>query len=175
MEQKEFKTKGQSVRNNRKRQKNFIANTALLALGAAMSISGLIIQCHYHLQKNPKESIVFALNRVEWNAVHVWASVFFLFATLYHAWVHRKWYENVLGRNLLAKHRPTLILTVLTLLVVVSGLIPLFILYLGGSSILRFSIIEIHDKVAIIFFIVAIRHTTKRFKWYINIIRSKFQ
>lgn len=175
MEQKEFKTKGQSVRNNRKRQKIFIVNTALLTLGTAMSISGLIIQCHYHLQKSSKESIVFILNRVEWNAIHVWTSVFFLFVALYHVWVHRKWYENVLGRNLLAKHRPTIILTVLTLLVVVSGLAPLFILYFGGNSILRFLIIEIHDKIAIIFFIVAFRHTTKRFKWYINIIRSKFQ
>lgn len=166
MEQKEFKTKEQSVRSSRKWQRTLIVNRTLLVLGIVASISGLIIQCHYHLQKSPDESVAFALNRAEWNAVHVWTSLFFLLVTIYHVWVHRKWYVNAFKRNLLAKHRPTILLTVITFLVVLSGLMPLFILYFDGNSTLRFSIIEIHDKIAILFLFVVVRHTIKRFKWH---------
>lgn len=149
-----------------KQKELFIVNIALLVSGIAMSISGLIIQCYYHVLKNTAESCLFALDRMDWNAIHIWTSLAFLIAVIYHVWAHRKWYANVLKRHLLARHRPTMLLTALTFAVVVSGFIPLFILYSEGSLTLRFSIIEVHDKIAIFFFIVLLRHTIKRFKWY---------
>lgn len=175
MEQKIFKIKAQSLRNNRKWQKTVFVNTALLVVGATTSISGLIIQCHYHLLKSANESAFWGLNRSEWNAIHVWTSLFFFLITIYHLSAHRKWYENVFKQRILAKHRPTILLTVLMIIVTLSGLMPLFIQCLDGNSIARSSIIEIHDKIAILFLIVVFRHTIKRFKWYANIIRNKFQ
>lgn len=163
MEQKE-RVSGKQT--NRQKQITFIVNSVLIVLGIATSISGLIIQCHYHLQSFSDETTVLALCRKEWNAIHVWTSIGFLIATIYHIWSHRKWYKNLFIKNYSVKQRPTTILTILTFIVVITGLIPLFIYYLGGSSAFRFLMIEIHDKVAILFIIVASRHTIKRWKWY---------
>lgn len=131
-----------------------------------MSISGLVIQCHYHLLKSPGESFVLALDRAQWNTMHVWSSILFLFCVAYHVWVHQRWYEHVLKRKI-QKHRPTSILTILTVPVVISGLMPLFI----ENPTLSLFIIEIHDKIAILFFVVALRHVIKRFRWYIHIFQ----
>lgn len=166
MEQKERVTRKQT---NRQRQITFIVNSVLIVLGIATSISGLIIQCHYHLQSFSDETTVLALCRQEWNTIHVWISVGFLIAAIYHVWAHRKWYKNLLKKNYSAKQRPTAILTILTFIVVITGFAPLFIYYLEGNSVFRFSMIEIHDKVAILFFIIAFRHTNKRWKWYFNL------
>lgn len=166
MEQKE-RVSGKQT--NRQRSITFTVNSVLIVLGIATSISGLIIQWHYHLRTFSDGATIFALCRQEWNAIHVWTSIVFFIAIIYHVWSHRRWYNNLLKKNVSAKQRPTAILTVLTFTVVITGLIPLFIHCLKGCSIFRFSMIEIHDKVAILFFIVAFRHTIKRWKGYFKL------
>ena len=162
--------KGQSI-SNRKGKTAFIVNSVLIVLGMAMAISGLLIQYRYHLQSAPEETTVLTLCRAEWNAVHLWTSIGFLLAAIYHVWAHRKWYKTLFRRKQSSKQRPTCILTILTFIVVITGLIPLYIFYSEGNSTFRFSMIEIHDKVAILFLIVAFRHTIKRRKWYLNMIK----
>lgn len=153
---------------------NFIANTFLLAFGLATSISGLVIQLYYHLGGNSRKSNVAFLDHTEWNLVHVWFSMGFIFIVIYHIWAHRKWYNNFCKQKLLVKSRPTMILTYLMLISTISGLIPLFISFFDVSNPFRHHFIEIHDKVAIIFLIIVIAHTMKRFKYYLNVIKNKF-
>lgn len=126
MEQKEQK---------RLRLKKKMINRGLLILGGGMALSGLIIQCHYHLLKNPDDSRVLGFGRPEWNTLHVWTSIGFLAVVSYHAWGYRK--------------KPTVLLTLLMLVVVITAFLPL---------------IEVHDKVAILFLIVLLRHVIKRRK-----------
>lgn len=161
-----------SIGNQYQRKKIFVVNSTLLILGIILSLSGMVIQIHYHLLKKYNESIVWTLNRMEWNIIHVWTSMAFLGVTLYHVWAHRNWYKNALKKVRHSKKRPTLILTLFTLLVVLSGLIPLLVSFFNSHSSTRYSIIEIHDKVAILFFIVAFGHVLKRFKWYVNIMKK---
>lgn len=162
-----------SAGNPCQQQKKIVINSTLLILVLILSISGIVIQIHYHLLKNGSESIVWILNRTQWNTVHVWTSIGFLGATLYHVWVHRNWYKNALKQIRHPQKRPTLILTLFTLLVVLSGLTPLLMSFFEINSSTRFSITEIHDKISILFLIVAFRHIFKRFKWYVNAMKSK--
>lgn len=171
MGQRTLKTKGHNLRNNRKRHITFLVNIILPVSGTAMAISGFIIQCQYHLLGNHGESVFLALNRAQWNDIHVLTSVFFLLVTIYHIYAHRKWYANIFKHSSNLYRRPLIILAVLTFMTVISGLIPLFILYSGNNSAIRFSIIEIHDKIAVLFFIALLLHTIKRIRWYINIIK----
>lgn len=139
-----------------------------------MSISGLILQFYYHVLNNTSESVFLSLTGQQWNTIHIWSATAFVVAAIYHIWIHRKWYDSVLKRNINTTQRATIVLTIFVLIVTLSGLIPLLLLFSKGALDLRFMIIEIHDKVAIVFLIVAISHTKKRFKWYLNTIRSKF-
>lgn len=173
MERDASKFRGESARPSRWRRKPFAANVALLVTGFAVAISGLVLQWHYHLRKSPGESAVFTLSRPEWNAIHVWTSVFFCLLLFYHVWVHRKWYRTVMKRNIHVKSRPTVVLTALTFPVVFSGLIPLFILFFDGNPTLRHWIIEVHDKAALLFLILVSGHVIRRFRWYIHAVKGK--
>lgn len=175
MEQKEHDSKRPGRRNRRSRQKTFPINRALWVLGMATLLSGLMIQYQYHLRNSPGETTFFALNRPAWNTLHVWASLLFSGVVALHAWAHRKWYGNVWKRNFPAQQRPTVLLTALTFLVVVSGSIPLFMLYSGGNPTVRLSLIELHDKLAILFIIVVVCHSVKRFKGRGGLIKNGFR
>lgn len=129
-------------------------NGYLLASGAAVALSGAVLQVHYHLLKNTDPATTWGLYRAEWNTLHVWSSVLWVAAIAMHLWRHRKWVRGVVKKRLFKKNRPTVILIAVTFLTIVSGFTPLF------TSVLW--VVEIHDKVAILFLILAVAHTIRR-------------
>jgi hypothetical protein len=85
---------------------------------------------------------------------------------VYHTYVHRKWYKGVITKHLIGKNKQVIILSVLFLLVAVTGLISWFIDLSGGNSIFRMLFIEIHDKLTLILIVFLVLHFIKRAKWF---------
>lgn len=150
---------------------NFSVNLCLLAAGFAVSVSGVIIQIRYHVGHHPDTSIVMALDRMAWYALHVWASGIFLLAAGYHLWAHRKWYKHLFGRKPLPNRTPTTVLTLLTAITVITSFAALLLSPFDRD--LRFLLVEIHDKAAIPFLIIAFLHTKKRWRWYTAVVKNK--
>lgn len=145
----------------------FVSNILLLISVFIVSVSGMIIQIDYHIRHNCDTQAVLFLDRTAWYSVHVWCSVVFMLIIIYHIVAHLKWYGSVFKHKLSRKSRPTIILTWLMLAVTITGFTPLYLSFFAEHSFLRFAIVEIHDKIAIIFMIMVFLHTMRRLKWYV--------
>jgi hypothetical protein len=86
--------------------------------------------------------------------------------------LHWKWYKTVIKKRLVAKNIQVLTLSMLFVLVAITGFIPWFIDLLKGDEILRKAFIEIHDKFAIILSVYLILHVIKRLKWFLLPLRK---
>jgi len=175
---------------NRKNKKhtfnNFIINNLLLVTGLAMMLSGLVMQIGFHMgghqmdapgfqtQTIPYEQlraiditkIVCGFNYSDWSTIHKVAIVLLTLLMIYHTYVHWKWYKGVITKHLIGRNRQVIILSVLFILVAVTGLIPWFIDLTGGPGTLRMHFIEIHDKITLILIVLLILHIIKRLKWF---------
>ena len=168
---------------------SFIINNLLIVFGLIMIFSGLTMQLGYHVgdhdghqkgiekvkpQSMPHEQIraidtskiVNGLDYTEWSTIHKFAIVVFSLIMIYHIYLHLKWYKGVITKHLIRKNVQVITLSVIFLLVAVTGLVPLFINLSGGKGILRLLFIEIHDKISLIFIIYLILHIAKRTKWF---------
>lgn len=169
---------------------NFIINNLLLISGLVMVISGLVMQLGFHVgspdihQNNVQEitsqipyeqmreidttKVVCALHYPDWSITHKYVIVLFSLLMIYHIYIHWKWYKGIVKKHLIGKHIQVSILSVLFVLVALTGLIPWFIDLSGGKSILRFGLIEIHDKLALVLVVYLFLHLIKRKKWFSN-------
>jgi len=118
------------------------------------------------LREIDTSKIVCGLNYSDWSNTHKFVIVFFSLLMVYHTYVHRKWYKGVITKHLIGKNKQVIILSVLFLLVAVTGLIPWFIDLLGGNSIFRMLFIEIHDKLTLILIVFFALHIIKRANWF---------
>jgi hypothetical protein len=81
---------------------------------------------------------------------------------IFHIVQHWKWYKIVVKKRLFAKNQQVLLLTLIFLVVAITGFIPWIINLCNGDQILRKTIIEIHDKIALILFVYLVFHVVKR-------------
>jgi len=83
-----------------------------------------------------------------------------------HVYLHWKWYKGVLTNKLISKNQQVLILSLLFVLVAVSGLTSWFIDLLNGDELIRKVFIEIHDKLTLILSVYLVLHIIKRLRWF---------
>ncbi|MFA7359589.1 MAG: 4Fe-4S dicluster domain-containing protein [Candidatus Kapaibacterium sp.] len=168
---------------------NFIINNLLIISGLMIIFSGLALQLGFHmggsderhnithetqsrsnqyeqLKEIDTNKIVCGLNYSDWSAVHKAVIVFFSLLMIYHTYVHWKWYKGVITKKLIHKNKQVIILSILFLLVAVTGLVPWIIDLSGSSSIFRMLFIEIHDKLTFVLIVFFVLHFIKRVKWY---------
>jgi NAD-dependent dihydropyrimidine dehydrogenase PreA subunit len=168
---------------------NFLINNLLLISGLLIIFSGLALQLGFHmgghgehqsgsrgmqfesmqyeqLRAIDTNKIVFGLNYADWSSIHKFVIVCFSLLMIYHTYVHWKWYKGVITKHLLGKNIQVITLSVLFLLVAVTGLIPWFIDLSGSSSVLRMLFIEVHDKITLILIVYFVLHFIKRAKWF---------
>lgn len=128
-----------------------------------MSISGLYIQIHYHLLDVDNSGFS------QWTFIHKWSAVTFTFIAILHIVQHLKWYKTVFKKHLFHKNRVTIILTIIMIIVSLLGFLPWIMGIFPTQETLRYTLIEIHDKIGIVFMVIMIGHILKRLKWYINL------
>jgi hypothetical protein len=157
-----------------KRNNKFIINLGLFIIGAAAVFTGLLIQVKYHRGNHGNIAIndeVFGIDYPIWSAIHKISIVVLSVLMIYHISHHWKWYKIVVTKKLISKNRQVLVLSLLFVLVAITGLTPWFIGMLKYDEITRKGFIEIHDKLAIILSVYLILHVSKRFKWFLKPLR----
>lgn len=168
---------------------SFLINNLLLLSGLITIVSGLVIQLGFHMGETDGASediheigsksmtyeqvrtidptkTMCGYNYSDWSAIHKFAIVFLTLFTIYHVYTHWKWFKGVIAKKLITKNLQVITLSVLFLLVAITGLVPWAIDLLGSTSVFRFIFIEIHDKLALILLIYLILHLIKRNKWF---------
>lgn len=168
--------------------RTFIINNLLLISGIVMIISGLILQVGFHIgggdnrmdrhladaqtasyeqmRSIDQNKTIWTFHYYDWSTIHKIAIVLFLLLMVYHAYVHWKWYKGVFEKRLFSKNLQILTLSLIFILIAITGIVPWFIDLSGGTSVLRLIFIEIHDKLALIFLIYLVLHIAKRSRWY---------
>jgi hypothetical protein len=170
---------------------NFHINILLLVSGLIMVFSGLALQLGYHrggtghpigvheiqsqsmryeqVRGFDTSKIVCGFNYPAWSTIHKFAIVFFSLLMIYHIYAHWKWYKGVIAKHLIRKNIQVIALSVLFLLVVITGIIPWLIDLSGNSIMVRILFIEIHDKIALLLIVFLISHIAKRLKWFFTV------
>jgi len=163
-----------------------LINTLLFFTGIIMTYSGMVLQIGFHMggphgekivtnsQSTQYEQIraidpnqiVSGLNYHDWSSWHKYTIVVFSLLMIYHFYLHWKWYKVVITKHLISKNKEALGLSVLFLLVAITGLIPWFIDLTGGTINLRMLLIEIHDKITLLLVVFLLIHFVRRAKWF---------
>lgn len=149
----------------------FVINIGLLIFGITTAFSGILIQVNFHMANHGNIALndnVFGINYQSWSVIHKVSIVVLSLLMIYHVYQHWKWYEVVVAKKLITENQQVLILSLLFVLVAISGLTPWFIHLLKGDEMLRKAFIEIHDKLAIILSVYLIFHILKRLKWFVT-------
>ena len=153
---------------------SFIINIGLLISGLLTAFSGLLIQVEYHMGNHGNIVLndqVFGINYYGWSGIHKISIVMLSLLMIYHISLHWKWYKVVIKKKLVAKNIQVLTLSVVFILVAITGLIPWFIHLINGDTTLRKAFIEIHDKIAIILFVFLILHVAKKSNWFMTTLK----
>jgi hypothetical protein len=147
----------------------FILNLGLLIIGLTSVLSGLLLQIEYHIGNHGNNAIneqVFGVYYNGWPVIHKISIVILLSCIMVHIYHHWKWFKIVIKKRLLRKNVQVLMLSIIFILVAITGLIPWLIHLMKGNILPRKVFIEIHDKLAIILTVYLILHVFKRLKWF---------
>ncbi len=146
-----------------------IINSGLLLSGLVMIFSGLLIQAEYHMEGHGEidtEKIVIGFIYSAWSAIHKTSAIIVLSLMAFHILQHWSWFKSILKKRLFRKNRQVLILTIVFIIVTITGLIPWGIKLSSGNEAIRKAYIEIHDKIALVLFVYLILHISKRINYY---------
>lgn len=144
-----------------------VVNPGLFISGILTVFSGMLIQVRYHMGHHgqiAKSDSVLGINYQGWSVVHKISIIILSLLMIYHIYRHWKWYSIVVKKKLYTKHKQVLMLSVLFILVAITGFIPWLIDMQDGNNLIRKAFIEVHDKFAIILSLFLILHIIKRFK-----------
>jgi len=147
----------------------YINNIGLFLSGVFTMFSGMFIQLKYHIGNHnhiKTNQIVFNLDYKTWSYFHKISIVIFSLLMIFHFYQHWRFYKIVFSKKTISKNQQIIILTFAFVFVAITGFISWFVDVLNGNQIIRKSIIEVHDKLAIILAIYLILHIIKRIKWF---------
>jgi len=150
---------------------NLIINSGLLILGSAMVFSGLTIQFSYHMGNHGEidtNHIVLGFNYLGWSGIHKIVILFISMFMIFHIALHWKWYTTLIRKTRMARNKQLTTLTIVFILVAVTGYVPWFIDLADGPDLSRKIIIEFHDKLTLVLFVFLVLHVAKRLKWYVT-------
>jgi hypothetical protein len=155
---------------NRKLITGFVTNVGLLLTGFVTVLSGFVIQIGYHMGHHggiDKNSLVWGLKYLGWSNTHKISIVVLSLLAIIHFILHWKWYKIIIKKNLYRRNTTTVTLTILFLVVAVTGYFSWFVDLLGGDYLTRKIFIEIHDKVTLVLLPCLIIHTVQKIKWFV--------
>ncbi|MFA5404840.1 MAG: DUF4405 domain-containing protein [Ignavibacteria bacterium] len=152
----------------RTEKKRSISNITEIDLALAISgfyfiLSGLLIQFKYHMHDRFHQTLLLGMDYTKWNAIHIIASLLGLLLICIHVYHHRKWYFRIFKNKKLPKQKPTLIISIIFVIMAITGLLALTAKYLNLND-MRFMFIEIHDKFGILLSVLLTGHFLRRSK-----------
>ena len=149
---------------------SLVTNFGLLLTGFAMVLSGFVIQFNYHMGHHgsiDKSNLVLGISYVGWSGIHKTSIAIISFFAIAHIILHWKWYKAIVRKNLFVKNKLVITLTILFIIVAITGYIPWCMDMVGGQYAIRKSFIEVHDKLTFILIVYLVIHVIKRMRWFI--------
>jgi len=149
---------------------NMITNIGLLLTGTAMALSGFVIQFGYHMGHHGRideHNLVLGMYYSGWSNSHKITIVIVSFLIMAHMALHGEWYKTVVKKNLFARNKLVVALTIIFIMMAVTGYISWWITLADGSDAARKIFVEVHDKLAFVLFACLIFHVAKSFRWFI--------
>ena len=143
----------------------FIINSGLLLFGSVMAFSGLLIQFNYHMGNHgdiDMNAVVSGISYGGWSDIHLISIILVSILMVYHFILHWKWYKTIVKKNLIAKNKQVIALTIIFILAAITGYASWLNKLTGGEDITSKAFIEIHDKIAILLFVFLILHVVKK-------------
>jgi hypothetical protein len=157
---------------------SLVTNLGLLLTGMAMAFSGFLIQFSYHMGHHggiDQSTLVLGLTYAGWSEIHKISVVIISFLSSAHIILHWKWYKAIVRKKSFGKTKLVSTLTILFLIVAITGYIPWYIDLAGGQDATRKSFIEVHDKLTFILIVYLVIHVIRRMKWFITSFRKLWQ
>lgn len=108
----------------------------------------------------------WGFNYYEWSAIHKACIVTFSLLMVYHIYIHWNWYKEIIRRHLIHKNKEVFTLSAIFLIAALTGFASWLVSLVSNSVTLRYTIIEIHDKITLALIIYFILHVIRRKKWF---------
>ncbi len=150
---------------------NLVTNLGLLLSGMGMALSGFIMQFGYHMGHGgsiDENYPVLGIYYSGWSNSHKISIVIASLLIIVHIVLHWEWYKTVITKKLLARNKLVITLTIIFMIVGVTGYIPWLMKLLGGLDPTRKIFVEVHDKITFLLFAYLVIHVTKNFRWFVN-------
>lgn len=146
-----------------------LVNAGLLLMAIAVAFSGFLLQAGYHMGGHGSidtDTVYMGLNYFGWSALHRITIIAITALFVIHVYLHMNWYKSVLSGKNTKRSLQVMVLTLIFILVALSGYISWFIHIFNGSEMVRKLFIELHDKLTILLFIFLFMHIAGRFSWF---------
>lgn len=173
----------------------FIINNLLLLMAIATIVTGVTIQTAFHMGSHQPShhgrtetmtsnlsyetqrgfdsmKEVWGISYHGWSLLHKVSIVALSLLMVLHFYYHWDWYRNLFRQRKASRTIQPLILTILFLIVALTGIIPWIIDSTGGSASLRFMLIEIHDKVTLLLILFLLFHMLQKIQWFSSASRK---
>ena len=131
--------------------KLFIVDLLLLLLFIATAISGFGM----HITGHSDNHIIWH----NWAVAHTLSTLLFVITTVIHIYLHWNWYKTLFSKPLGKKSKVTIIITILFVLLTISGILA-FIIPIGPNSQIGIT----HYQIGVISTVLFIGHFIKRHK-----------
>ncbi len=165
---------------------DFFINNALIIFSIATVVSGFVIQFGFHfghsnvrfnhdrynssiyseIRNFDETTNVLGFDYNTWSITHKTVAIVLSLLMIYHFFIHFKWYKQVLIKHLLKKNKQVITLTLIFLIVALTGFVPWIIDSIATDSHSRVMFIEIHDKITFVLTIFLFIHIFNRLKWF---------
>ena len=146
---------------------NFYLNLLNFIPFLIVIITGLILQIAYHMHRLPDNYLVSGLNKPGWLLLHEISASISLAGIIIHCMLHWKFITTT-TKKIFNRKSKTRILSSYYLLIIY---IPTFLTSIGSwiffndKDSTRHTLVEIHDKLALILIIFSLIHIISRFGW----------
>ncbi len=143
---------------------NFYLNIFNFILFSIVTITGLLIQIKYHMHALPDYYAIWGLNRPDWQLLHKISASVFLAGLAAHCLMHRKFISAVSGKIFQRRSvSPASVSYSLFVISIPTCLITLISwIFLTNENPSRFVLVEIHDKIALFWFVLSSIHIISR-------------
>lgn len=153
---------------------NFYLNLLNFILFLIVVITGFIIQIGYHMHNLPDDYAISGLARAGWLNFHRISASFFLAGIIAHCLLHRGFISTISDKIL--RRKPLLPASISYWLFIVS--IPTTLvamvswIFVSVDDPARFILVEIHDKIILLWIILSIIHIASRANRIIRVYKK---
>lgn len=153
---------------------NFYLNLVNSLPFIILLFSGLMIQVNYHMHRLPDDYFVLGLTKHTWLLAHRISAAIAITGCIFHCVLHWKYIKAATRKFFIWKSGVKIFSSYYLTIIGILTTVPVLLswIFLNYSDHLRSILVEIHDKLAILFMIIAFVHLISRTGWMLRTYRK---